>query len=333
MPRLKVITQSFPQNDPWSVGNRSRELDVSIPELLHAAITVGHPNYSIVLAGGQVAAAYEMMWKVASTMMTIRDSGGLYSRSFFTPTGRLGNLDPSEKRGATYQLGLTINKLMAWRLFGIRWLVHLDVYASQLSPVIRGGRSRPDLIGQNDQGDYFVFESKGRMSPPNATDKQKAKSQASRVVSVSGTTPTLAASCMAYFRKDYYRARKHLECFVEDPPIDDEAGDEFETHRLNIEDNAIIREYYRPVMPLFEAKRFSKESEYLTWQCRDFDFEIQLDPKVHELWKNEEYEAIRGHFADINLAGNDRGPEASDGIRVLPGNRWLELAKEEIADE
>lgn len=333
MSRLRVITQSFPNNDPWAVGNRSRELDVSISELLHAAITVGHPNYSIALGGGQVAAAYEMMWKVASTLMTIRDFGGPYPRSFLTPTERFGNLDPSEKRGATYQLGLTINKLMAWRLFGIRWLVHLDVYASQLSPVIRGGRSRPDLIGQDDQGDYYVFESKGRMSPPNATDKQKAKDQASRIVSVSGTTPALAASCMAYFRKDYYRARKHLECFVEDPPIDDGEGDKFETHRLNIKDAAIIREYYRPVMPLFDAKRFSKESEYLTWQSHDFDFEIQLDPKVHYLWQNEEYEAIRSYFADIDPIEEDRVSEAKDGIKVLPGDKWLELAKEETEYE
>lgn len=333
MPRLKVITQSFPPNDQWAVGNRSRELDISIPELLHAAITVGHPNYSVVLGGGQVAAAYEMMWKVASTMMTIREFGGPYSHSFFTPTGRFGNLDPSEKRGATYQLGLTINKLVAWRLFGIRWLVHLDVYASQLSPVIQGGRSRPDLIGQDDQGDFFVFESKGRTSPPNATDKLKAKDQARRITSVSVTAPALAASCMAYFRKDYYRTRKHLECFVKDPPIDDGEDNKLETHRLNIEDDAIIREYYRPVMPLFDAKRFSKESEYLTWQSRDFDFEIQLDPKVHYLWKTEKYEAIRGHIADSNPIESSRGSEVSDGIRVLPGDKWLELAKEETEYE
>lgn len=208
------------------------------------------------------------------------------------------------------------------------------MYAAQLSPVIRGGRSRPDLIGQDDQGDFFVFESKGRMSRPNATDKQKAKDQASRIISVSGTTPALAASCMAYFRKDYYRARKHLECFVEDPPMDDDgAGDKFEKHRLNIEDDAIIREYYRPVMPLFDAKRFSKESEHLTWQSRDFDFEIQLDPKVYHLWQNEEYEAIRGHIADTNPFESSRELEASDGIKVLPGDKWLELAKEETEYE
>lgn len=113
MQHLNVITQSFPPNERWFATNCSRVLDVSISELLHAAITVVHPNYSVVFGGGQVAAAYEMMWKLASTMMTIRDFEYPYSYSYFTLTKRFGILDPSEKRETRYPLGLTINKLLA----------------------------------------------------------------------------------------------------------------------------------------------------------------------------------------------------------------------------
>lgn len=332
MPRIKVITQSFPHNNQWTVGNRSMEIDISIPELLHAAITVGHPDYSVVLGGGQVAAGYEMMWKMASTMMTLREFSGPSSRSYLTPTGRFENLDPSEKRGATYQMGLTVNKIVAWRLFGIRWLLHLDVYASRLSPVIRSGRSRPDLIGQDDGGGYYVFESKGRISPPNAKDKQKAKAQSQRIVSVSGTTPVLAASSMAYFRKERHRTRKHLECFVEDPPFE-EAGEDIETHELNIGSIEIIRDYYRPLIPLFEDAVKAEDAETLIWKSREFDVEILIDANVNYLWRSEQYAAIRSYLLERTPHTGISESHVYDGIEIRPGERWLELATQDYTEE
>jgi hypothetical protein len=198
--------------------------------------------------------------------------------------------------------------------------------------VIRSGRSRPDLIGQDDGGGYYVFESKGRISPPNATDKQKAKAQSRRVVSVYGAIPVLAASSMAYFRKERHRTRKHLECFVEDPPFD-EGGEDIESHELNIESNEIIRDYYRPLIPLFDDAVKADDAEALVWKSREFDVEIQIDAKVNSLWRTEQYEAIRGYLSERTPHPRMSESHVYDGIEIRPGERWLELAKQDYAEE
>lgn len=325
MPKIRITTERFPHSNPWGVSNRHDVLDVSIGEILHAAITVGHPNYSVVLGGGSFAAAYEMIWKAASTMMTLGSVHGTYD-FYFTLTDRFENLDPSEKRGATYQLGLTFNKLLAWRLMGIRWLLHLDVYSSHLVPSISGGRSRPDLIGVDDRMNTCVFEAKGRVSPPSPADKVKAKAQATRIVSVSGVPPALRASCFTYFRKDRYRRHRHLECFVEDPPHDedDTKHENVESHRLDVEVEQMILDYYRPLIPLFSSKEASHYDQQIKWKSEEFDIEVRMDLQLFKAWERKDVSGIIANLMDTSHPSETRN-SFGDGIRILPGNRWLEI--------
>ena len=113
------------------------------------------------------------------------------------------------------QISTEINKLFARRLLDTGWLLHLDVFKARLSPTVLGG-SRPDLVGQDQSGEWYAFESKGRSSPPTATDKRKAKYQANRLVSVGGQNCRLHIGSFAYFRADI------LEFYWIDPQPDSE---------------------------------------------------------------------------------------------------------------
>lgn len=97
---------------------------------------------------------------------------------------------------------MAICKLFASRLLNTPWLLHLDVFRDQLNPATLGGRSRPDLVGQDASGAWHAFETKGRSSVPSSEDKLKAKSQAQRLVSVDGSACSLHIGSFAYFRGD-----------------------------------------------------------------------------------------------------------------------------------
>src|SRR5438309_10570763 len=85
---------------------------------------------------------------------------------------------------------MTICKLFATKLLDTPWLLHLDVFGSQLGAVLRG-RSRPDVVGQSGGDQWVAFESKGRVSPPDDTAKTNAKRQAQRCVQVNETRMSL----------------------------------------------------------------------------------------------------------------------------------------------
>lgn len=134
---------------------------------------------------------------------------------------------------------------------------------------------------------------------------------------------------MAYFRKERHRTAKHLECYVEDPPIDDGEEAELEKHSLSIEKNELIRDYYQPVLNLLESMRPSEKGEAFEWYSRDFDFKISLDAEVLFNLERQDYKEIGSYLSDEYRHGDSL---FGDGIKVEPGQRWLDLAKEGFVD-
>ena len=331
MPRIRVNLDSFPRNNPWNLLNHRILIDVPLAELVHAAITVGHPDYSAVLGGGSFAAAYESIWKAASTLMTIQP-GYPPRLSSYLMTGRFANLDPSEKRGATYQLGLTLNKLLAQRLFGVPWLRHFDVYAHQVTPRMSSSRSRPDLFGMDTAGNWYVFESKGRVSKPSLHACNRAKAQASRVVSINGIQPRLAASCFAFFRYLPRSDVRYLECLLEDPPIGDK-GDmdngNLKRHQVEASPDEFILNYYKTIHPLFADRAVREVDGFLEWNSPEFDLLIRYDVRIFRAVNDRAADGIREVVSD-SFRESNVGPGVSikDGIQVFPGERWKKLHQE-----
>lgn len=151
------------------------------------------------------------------------------------------SLDPSEKSAISYFLGLTFTKLMATRLFGIPWLMHLDVYKNHLS-ILTGGR-RPDLVGQDSWGRWSVFEAKGRTSRKEPGVVATAKAQTRGLRTIGNCYPILRVASIIHF------PRQSLHIYMEDPEeFDKDAVD------LSISEDQFHEDYYRPISDLIDAE-------------------------------------------------------------------------------
>ena len=177
---------------------------------------------------------YEAVFRWSLVRMALEQNGPRASRLRRTTAAR--TLDPTEKGAVNYFLGMTFCKLFAAKLLNTPWLLHLDVFRPALNPVLTG-RSRPDLVGREYRSArWHAFECKGRISPPDATVKKEAKSQARSVVKVNTTRCTLHIGAVTYLRGEI------LHFYWRDPPPEDGPGIE-----VPFEGDAWMH-YYAPVL-------------------------------------------------------------------------------------
>lgn len=126
--------------------------------LLLSAITVGRASLKHVLANG-IFSQFEVKIKIYKIISYLQKdkAGNLYYTDAFE------SLDPSEKCGVSYFMGLVFTKLLANRFYNIRYLLHYDIYKKYLVPQsVRTNAMKPDLLGLSGKGMWNVFESKGR---------------------------------------------------------------------------------------------------------------------------------------------------------------------------
>jgi hypothetical protein len=198
--RIDYQSQAFPA--PYTFG--SGRLVTSWDDLLWAAITIGRPSTYHVFRHGS-ASFHEAIFRLSLIRMAVEQDWYHFRR-----TNAFAGLDPTEKGMVSYFLGMAICKLFASRLLRTPWLLHLDVFRLTLN-LRTLGRSRPDLVGQDNAGKWHAFESKGRSSEPSVADKVKAKSQANRLVSVNGEKCLLNVASFAFFKSEF------LQFYWQDP--------------------------------------------------------------------------------------------------------------------
>jgi hypothetical protein len=61
------------------------------------------------------------------------------------------------------------------------------------------GESGPDLIGLSHDGDWYVFEAKGRSNGFDALALATAKEQVEQIISIDNLAPVCSIACQAYF--------------------------------------------------------------------------------------------------------------------------------------
>lgn len=305
---------SVPVIDFESVGfsggvtfpNGPAQLAASWDELLWAALTVGRPNVHYVFQHGQ-ASAYEALFRLSLVRMALEQAGPMGLR--FRRTSAVKAMDPSEKGAVSYFLGLNLAKLFAYRLLGVPWLLHLDVFRPHLSPVLTG-RSRPDLIGANLAGDLVALECKGRISAPNAKAKAAAKAQAQRVVSIGGVAPTWSVGAITYFWGDV------LRFYWEDPPATRGKG-----IAVPGEPDA-WRYHFLPILGLLRTvpDGIGRASSGSLVRIPEADVEVGVHPSVLDAVLEGRWDAARA------IASNQRfePPYMADGIAVVAGQSWIE---------
>ena len=307
MPRLTYTATGFPKTSPHALlGTHS--LDVTWSALVWAAISVGRAGMSHLLRFG-LYSAFEMVYRTALMYANLREAPSRH----LMRSEAYNALDPSEKAAISYFLGLTVSKLFAERCLQVPWLLHLDVYRTQLRAVLRPGRSKPDLVGQDANGNWVVVESKGRTNRFDETALSKAKAQSRRVRTISGRSPKLRVGMQSYFESSQL-------CIAVDDPDGEEDEDLID---LPITTEMLIREYYHPFRAWLDqgdhAERVVIEDRvYFVRSEPQFDFAVGLAAKHYQVAPNARKlgagRAVEQRFFDRFIG--------KDGVLVQLGPNW-----------
>lgn len=232
MPLIRITEEDFSKNlvDLESATKASSSQvfspgeDFTWEELIHAAYTSGHEQ-EFFLKENNFTSAFEAycIWKRNAVCMSIEETD-LGTTSHYVATEMLERMDPSERQGASYQLGVMMTAAWARRRLDVPWLLHLDLYGEQYHVQMNDetSRSRPDLIGLDRSGMWSVFECKGRKNQPGLRSKKDAKRQVMRVSTISNQNPANRVAVFAYFTKDTNNSNRpsRLECLAVDPEFD-----------------------------------------------------------------------------------------------------------------
>ena len=293
--RINYQSRAFPSG----YGVPSGTLTTSWNELLWAAITIGRPSMYHVFRHGS-ASFYEALFRLSLVRMAVKQ--GAFRR--LRRTGAFTELDPTEKGMVSYFMGMTLCKLFAWRLLHTPWLLHLDVFRPMLNPVLHG-RSRPDLVGDDIAGRWHAFESKGRSGAPSSDDRQRAKTQARRLVSVDGTRCSLHIGSFAFFKSD------ELQFYWRDPDAD--ATEPIALPRPDRE----WRYYYEPALSFASAP----EDAGLASTREMTDVTVVIHPKILELLIEGQWRRARETAKEMRELLLEEGYQP-DGVRVIAGESW-----------
>lgn len=249
---------------PLSLGLKLQgkgKINCSWSDLTWAATTVGRPGWAQVFQYGWYS-SLEYIYRLAMIQANLRNTSSGLPR--ICKTAAFTGLDPSEKTAISYFIGLTVAKILSWKLFNAPWPQHLDKFAGSLTPNLKR-RKRPDLLAQDISGRWIVLEAKGRTNTMPAETMKNAKTQTKAVGTVNGKSPYLRIAVGSYFMGQKLAAK------LEDPP---EGG---QSATLNISEERFFREYYAHVANFFlEQTREVQKVEF----TRGLVFSIARIPEV-----------------------------------------------------
>jgi hypothetical protein len=193
------------------------------------------------------------------------------------------------------------------------WTLHLDVFRGALSARLLSGRSRPDMVAQSaSTRQWHVFECKGRASEPSSPDKQKAKAQALRLVSVGGTKCTLHIGAITFFRNET------LEFFWCDP--EPAVGEPIVIP--NPEPG--WRMYYSPFVETlrrFAGSTVSPTHAKSLVPVEGLDLSIGMHPAIAASLLEADWHGARGLAKELRSEFASGGYQP-DGLRVKAGPSW-----------
>src|SRR5258708_5194161 len=152
--------------------------------------------------------------------------------------------DPSEKTSISYYLGMTLAKLFAEVLFGVPRMLHVAVYGQNYQIATGQGASRPDLIGLSANGDWFVFEAKGRSNGFDSGALSTAKDQAEQIISIANVAPLCRIASQSFFSTNGLRLR------MDDP----EPQKRSRSRSLNITRDEFEHAYYDPIRGIVASR-------------------------------------------------------------------------------
>lgn len=184
----------------FRLNQKNQELNISKLMLARSVVMVGHQG---LISGFNNLGFFRLVQLFCCTLANIETENGYIKLkdSFF-------NLPPSEKRIASYYLGMGLAKACSEILLDIPWLIHIN---NQPGVLLSGKANKspskvilidtdetshePDLIGYDSLKRPHIFEAKGYSSGMNLYALQHAINQVSQVISVNGKSPQTRVAC------------------------------------------------------------------------------------------------------------------------------------------
>ncbi|MBA4159954.1 MAG: hypothetical protein H0X65_21170 [Gemmatimonadetes bacterium] len=269
-------------------------IDCEWSDILRAAITVGRRNAQAVFAHGQhsVFEANYRAYMVKANLTEDQNAELVRTRAY-------QDLDPTEKGAVSYFLSMGLVKLLCEHFFGVPWLVHLDNFDRDLDPPLGRG-SRPDLIGQDANGEWVVVEVKGRSNDLPTALLGDGKLQCTMVQRVEGRIPLLRIVGGVYFKEH------KVQTIFRDPDRKEARPSDLKINRARL-----LREYYTPLLDAVERGEDTKvevhaDRRYRVARFPSLDFELGVDE-------------------DVALAGNQESDtafleQAQKAVRPVPSS-------------
>jgi hypothetical protein len=221
--KIKYEASKFPPA-ALSPSDAKGYLEIQWTDLVWAAITTGKRNASYWKSHPcqSLAEAVSRAWYLYAHLKTNK-AGELEKSKLYD------SMDPTEKVGASYFLGMTFAKLASEVLLDTPWLFHVSLATEIIS--YAPGKSRPDFLGQTKSLDWIVLEAKGRSGIFSSSALEKAKAQSKMISTINGSTPICRAGIQTYFDPNI--------CIkMEDPPSSKNA------QPINIDMEQALSTYY-----------------------------------------------------------------------------------------
>jgi len=256
-------------NFPTGTIPISNRILFSKSKLAWAAITTGKPNKAALKRhSGFSMHEVKFRWNMfLSALNFSRSDQQLESSVLFN------DMDPSEKGGINYFLGMGFAKLAAQELLDVPWLAHYSWYKKTGAIAWSPSRSTADLVGQQaGTNNWIVLESKGRNSGHYADALEKAVKQAKQNYFVNGQPCTLHIGSVLY----RYGLGKTLKMILEDPLPTDDAP----TLKLEA-DREFWREYYSTPFDLLNQQNESRDRFKI-----EMGFEMKIAEPAERLFRN-----------------------------------------------
>lgn len=310
MPNIKYTASDFSRH--WGPGlSGSHTITVSWNELIWAALTIGKPGVAYLLSHG---------WHSVSDLIVRSHTVYAYLREDYTyikKSSLFAALDPTEKSGVSYFMGMLAAKILSSRLLSTPWLFHVSMSRALGAAVATKGKSQPDLIGLNHKREWIVVEAKGRSWSYSDQAMIAAKEQTRQLHTINGQHPALRVAVQASFNP-------RLEWAMEDPEeIDEDAVD------MELNTEHVMAMYYSGATSATDdgPVREIGDRMFRVRELREIGVTIAMDLEVRNRlstvsMSDSEERAARG--LETETYGEGHFVVFPDGIGVAVDDRWSE---------
>lgn len=270
MPKIKYRPSGFPPGSPSNLL-KTQDLDITLAEFIWGCITVGKFGLLDLTYFG-VKSFHEIFFKWHLLFANLDITKGRFSKTFLYE-----NLDPTEKAVVSYYLGMTCAKVFADRRLNTPWLYHVSKI-NLLTITFHPGDSRPDLIGDDINGNWIVVEAKGRTNRCCSKTMLAAKKQTLQINKINGKLPIFRVAFQSYFNK-------YLELAVNDPPEPDRNA-----KNLNFDEAFAIRQYYEYLVNILidsNASRDTKHGSIRIIEFKEIGLTVGLLESIIGAWHSD----------------------------------------------